>query len=390
MTNNKLPFATIATAVIFTLVLLWRESLVVWYYTLVVAKQGDHAGRSLLWLPSTEGLSSRFLQIESILPHLANYNRTLTIIHMPSTHYREIERVNMCEVFRFPDAISCTSLKVDEVVAARECVSMVPRNKLYNHGVSQAYRPLLGAASKFSWKDTSCAALLGYELPADPVPTKNVILPATFQSHYVKLRDQALAYLFQVGIEEAESWGGVLPSSKVLIAVHWRRGDQLRYRCNGKGGDTSFNCGTVNSLLEFIQSRGHTLPNATIARRALRSSWFRTVQVRRVTSGPSDTGSGGDEEGDGDGAGDREDRGKSSPTRTVVHYVATNDDNDQVYAQLHRLGFHTHRSMPLRLGSLETFVLETQLMASASDFLYDGVSGVHDLVRRVRNATSLL
>jgi hypothetical protein len=333
-----------ATAI--CLLVLLRESIEQHYIRVLDlhASSTTQPSNEFVWLPSTEGLSSRFFQIEAIHSHLIVYNRSLVIANMLSIHNHDVGRVNVCDIFVLPESIRCSNRPVSTIVLGGKCVSCIPAGKLHNHLVTGFLPAFVLPAKDFSWQTTTCAVLVGYEMPSNSSPKRKLPIPVEFQSKHVQIRDRALSYLLNVSLSTAAAWGGEIPANLTFVAVHWRRGDQLTSRCHG--ADHSFNCGTVDQLTDFVQQSGFSLPaHGTNIGNKSASSLLETE---------------------------------------VVVFVATNEEDPDIYQKLHSRGMHTYRSIPMHLNSVETFAMEVQLMAAATSFLYAGVSGVHDLVMRLR------
>ena len=94
--------------------------------------------------------------------------------------------------------------------------------------------------------------------------------------------------------------------------VHWRRGDQIGYRC-AHGKDYSVNCGSAENFIAKVIS---------------------------------------------------------------IVYVATNEDREDDIKSLKAAGFYLFRDLHMEISPLDAFVVELQLMIDATTFFYWGNSSV--------------
>ena len=294
---------------------------------------------ALVYLPTREGLTSRYRQLERMHSNARSHHRNLTVIDNHSVHYKDMGRISLCSIFVLPSSVHCSSAGVENVVNILKCTLPPVPEQLNRHEQQWLFKPSnfglqtfdsVNKADTFSWNSTLCTLAYGFYFN---ISDKAHIVPIRFQEVYVSLFHAALRSLEQsfatsVGLQRA-----------VLVVVHWRRGDQ-KDRCR-RFEDVSVNCGTAAN---FIQ------------------------KVRNVTAEYANT------------------HGRHK----LLVYVATNEKDASVLAQLQSVGFKLFKDTQrgardrLPLTSLEAFLVELQLMIHADLFLGWGTTGVSQFVVRAR------
>lgn len=364
----------------------------------------------LVYISTREGLTSRIRQLEIIYSNAQLFNRNITLVNMPSVHYKQVGPINLCKLFVLPSTIECVSVEPEEVTHSFNCtLPYSPENKdsrwLYkphNFGLRTFDHLLPGSA--FSWNLTSCALIWGFYYDLKPQYSFSNI---RFQSKYVQLFQSGLRHMrmnsyhhsasvrralrsagakvagksgnstgsinsagistsrvknatknelpFPKSITDPVSGAGTADSfARPLWAFHWRRGDQAD-RCR-RSEDNSVNClpaaALVNLILETVRNHTTASSNQTM------------VNPLPVISA-------------------------HSSLSNVLVYVATNENDPEALRTLRSAGFKTYDDLGLsrrsQLNALERFVVEVQIMVHAERFFGWGTSGVHAFVDRLRN-----
>lgn len=294
---------------------------------------------ALVYLPTREGLTSRYRQLERMHSNARSHHRNLTVIDNHSVHYKDLGRICLCSIFVLPSSIHCSSAAVENVVKILKCTLPPVPAELHHLEQQWLFKPSnfglqtfdsVNKVDTFSWNSTLCTLAFGFYFN---ISDKSHIIPIRFQEVYVSLYQAALRSLEQSFSASAEL-------RPVLVVVHWRRGDQ-KDRCR-RFEDVSVNCGTATN---FIQ------------------------KVSNVTT----------------------DYAKIHGRHRLLVYVATNEKDPSVLAQLESAGYklfkHTrgiNRDRGRPLSSLEAFLVELQLMIHADMFLGWGTTGVSQFVVRAR------
>jgi hypothetical protein len=318
-------------------------------------------GKVFTWVPTREGLTSRYMQMEHLHSQLRAHNKTLRIVNAVSSHYKELPPVRLCDIFELPSTIECESASANAVVNCLPCVldAIVPsqRHHVESFNVRAQYAPLVPAKSIVDLSKERCGLLFGHNFPmvrgaADEIP---VVVKPRYKQLFERVLDN-LGHAFRLGD---------------YAVVHWRRGDQAS-KCSMQekderpmlSRDTSVNCGTASDLVDAV----HT---------ALNSSWPVGEALRAV--------------------------------ETAV-YVSTNEADPAQLQRLRQAGFKllgdavivlpsrpswsesastailrlVRKPRQQRLTSLEAFVVELQLMMGAKKFVGWGSTGVRPFVERER------
>jgi len=283
------------------------------------------------WIPTREGLTSRFLQMELIHSQLRAHGRALRVVDNPSSHYKDTTALRLCDIFLLPASIICSSVSPNVVVHKTNCfiddIKPEQAHRVKGYCVREAYTELVPRIQAVDWATLSCGLLFGFNFQIlHETDRMDVIFLPRLVALFEKVRDN-LGYSFKAG--------------NYLVA-HWRRGDQVG-RCKiqeSKGNlqDTSVNCGTAQDLIDSIRA-------------------FLSVEQPGVLP--------------------------------LQVYVATNEKsttqinlirNSGFKVLADGLSFHDIDS----LTSVEVFAIELQLMANARKFVGWGITGVQSFVKRIR------
>ena len=120
-------------------------------------------------------------------------------------------------------------------------------------------------------------------------------------------------------------------SQEDYVIAHWRRGDQVTYRCGRS--DNSTNCDPVEAFVTHVNKEIHQLVV------------------------------------------------KNNIKNRLKIYIATNEWNATNLQFLRRAGYILSSDIKLHLNALEIFVVELQLMIFSKYLLQWGVSSIHDFVK---------
>jgi hypothetical protein len=185
----------------------------------------------LIYIPTREGLTSRFRQLEIMHSNALSSNRTLTLIDNHSVHYKDLGPINLCKIFTLPHTIYCSPTSLDRVIRSSRCSPPpVPEWKKHldqrwlfkpsNFGLtSEQLRPLDRAAN-FSFEHSECVLSFGFYFN---LTTTNHSLPIKFTKHFSSLFETAKKNLFASKDEKGGGGEGGEVENE-LVAVHWRRG----------------------------------------------------------------------------------------------------------------------------------------------------------------------
>lgn len=299
-----------------------------------------HGSEILTWIPTREGLTSRFFQLERIHSMAKSYGRSLRIVDTISVHYKDLQLFSICDVFNLPETITCVHANSDTVVRKLKNCTKPPVPQEFNSsaqpfnakgfGISK-YNERYISSEQFSWQSSLCTMAFGFFFPI----MDSDLIPIKFTDKAKQLATKAKIGL---GIYPTKATG-----SGEFVVAHWRRGDQMNKCKMSKEDenaflvkDTSVNCA---SPLEFIDA-----VHAELRKRGI------------------------------------------LPHETTI-FVSTNEMNKNYLQHLSAAGFKllsdTH--LEYHLSSLDLFTIELQLMIDATHFLGWGSTGIHDFVERARS-----
>lgn len=322
-----------------------------------------HNSSVLTWIGTTEGMCNYFEEVESMYSFAYSLGKRLQIVDNMSPHYaistlNPSGRYSICDMLSLPPLISCVHLVPNIVVKLVPCY--FPYSKFWNsevaeskqhfqdkirsYGIRYQYRDLVYRNRVFDELSTTCiisrdadAPLLHSNSSINKNNDNNLKIPIRFPTKFLPYFNYALDRL------------GTTSASEV-VAIHWRRGDQLTDRCAGHDPvDTSLNCAHTSS--EFILG----LQNVTGYSLTLKNT-------RQLSNAP-------------------------------IIYVSTNEEDDDVLNDLSSVGLKLFRDLNLpnsRLSAADRFVIELILMIDSGTFYSWGYSGVHDFVRLAREQRASL
>lgn len=255
----------------------------------------------------------------------------------------------MCEYFLMPEEITCGNKTPDEVVrsATPRCSMLGCKPSTWYckpsaFGISNvtSFREVVDVRRPNYCNDT--CSLLKSNLPVD----KGHYFPIRFTPKFEKLFRRCYAYLLAKAIGVRGQGGNY----SEIIAVHWRRGDQILSRCRSHV-DLSVNCGSPEVFINKVIN--HT---------------------------------------------------KTRMTTNSLVYVSTNENQPEVLDKLATAGMltwrdfgiidyddrsssnsSTNKNNHIKLKSIDIFVVELMLMIHATKFLYWGSSTIPALVNVARS-----
>lgn len=363
----------------------------------------------LVYISTREGLTSRYRQLEIIYSNARMFNRNLTVINMPSVHYKHLGPINLCRLFVLPASIKCVTASAEHTTHTLNCTQpYAPETAdsrwLYKpHNFDLRSFDHMQPASSFSWGNTTCALLWGFYFELQTAHS----FPVRFQTKFERLVQRGVRHLrltssitsprpkaddsqihsqlnvtrrnMTVELTEVNTNNDEADKfTRPIWVFHWRRGDQAD-RCRRKE-DSSVNCLPVAALIEVIRD---TVANYTTATTVNTNTHTNTDQTATATNKPIDIKS--NRTG---GLIQQSTQPHLNSESPVLVYVATNENDSAALAALQSAGFKifsdlglSHQSIP---STLDRFMVEVQMMIRADRFFGWGSSGVQTFVQRAR------
>lgn len=311
----------------------------------------------LIYIPTREGLASRFGQLEVMHSNALSVKRNLIVLDNYSVHYKDLGKISLCDIILLPSTIKCSSASIEKVIQSFHCtMPPVPLEK-HKQDLKWLFKPSnfglktlkdVNKLETFTWNKTLCTLAFGYFFS---VRDSSHRIPIQFTPRYVNLFRTAFDNLQRSSNSPLSNMHPAL-QRPIVIAVHWRRGDQ-NDRCQ-RGEDTSVNCRPVEAFINQVRTQA--------------SLYLSSPQYLSLASSQS----------------------RPLLTSSPLIYVATNERDAAVLRNLEAAGFkllkHTRSRDEVggRMDSLSSFVVELQIMIEADHFIRWGVSGVGDFVERAR------
>lgn len=188
-------------------------------------------------------ISSHYLRFTYIVYKIWNaaiaVNRRVVAVSWTSKrHYHDVDSISLCDIFSLPSSVECTAKSNVTIFSEHDCLYIGTSHKPSDYGWDNIPKSI-----SFEYKDVDCIAG-----PASPnvgiypsMTRKNIVSPETqlFTDRYLNILPKILAVF---GVDYAKGY----------TIVHWRRGDQLETRCNGKI-DKSVNCGSIDDFLKELE-----------------------------------------------------------------------------------------------------------------------------------------
>lgn len=306
----------------------------------------------LLWIGTTEGLISRFAQLEKIHSLAKKANRTLQVVASASGHFQEPQNptgsYSICEIFDFPDSLECIQIPPNSAVLTHHCVfpyssaykkdaQLIWTDAVRTFGLRRHYDIFLDRRKDFDINSSECLVAYCMDYPLLEQ------LPIKFSKKYMHLLAHAKKALHadchkNKDEEENKNEGkDDHDCIKKFVSVHWRRGDQLNLRCHKT--DHSVNCASKSSeLVEKVEN-----------------------EINKVYPGEFNS--------------------------TLV-FVATNEQDSAMLHNISLAGFKILKDLDLKkfgnISKVDAFIVEILLMIEADAFFAWGDSGVSSFIQRGR------
>jgi hypothetical protein len=316
-----------------------------------------------IYLPTTEGLVSQFNELRNFWSHVRLERHFYTVLHR-SQHFTRVSWYSMCDIFDLGDAVQCINTTADDVVRAvgpNVChrKEAPDTHKWLNDPISfnmeeSNFNNDVAVVKNFHISRNGSMCVLGG--PA------NVVDWATGPTFPLTFRPMFHDYLHQgkinLGIQHRETHRNV----RSYMVVHWRRGDQLKSRCEPSSQhnvtDTSFNCGTAHELISEIK---RVIKSGYLEGSSESQFFWREKARKKIPNHPND--------------------------KPIV-YIATNQNlfleekGVPMHEMFTKAGMHTFKDLGLKhLNSLHRFVTELHMMIDSDFFMAWGPSSIHEFVR---------
>ena len=292
--------------------------------------------KPIVYLSTPEGIMANFRQVENLWKVAIAAGRSIKVASRYMSDHYDNSLLNFCNIFNVPASVSCTHESMEVIGQLLPSCSLINSEKInvwYNqpslYGLPQSV-----PSSNIDFSAVECLA--GY------VHSKTISAirsPKYFPQHELnKNYTRHLPFLMGILTNNQQN-------STTTVVYHWRRGDQLSSRCNStrkkQSLDVSVNCKGVKAF----------------------------VSAANVAVGPIRT---------------------KSENRTIIRYVATNENNRTALDQLRQQGFLLFEDIEekvkqfLEVSRLNRFLVEVLLMCHADHFFRWGFSEVHYFLRHCR------
>jgi hypothetical protein len=293
--------------------------------------------KPIVYLSTPEGIMANFRQVENLWKIATAAGRSIKVASRNMSDHYDNCLLNFCEIFTVPVSVSCTHKKIKEIGRSLPSCTIINSKKiniLYNqpslYGLPRRSVPI----SNIDFSVVDCLA--GYVHPKTITAIRS---PKYFPQHELnKNFTRHLSTLMRILTNDQQN-------SSTTVVYHWRRGDQLSSRCNAtrkkQSLDVSVNCKGVKAF----------------------------VNAANLAAGPIWT---------------------KTDNRTIIRYVATNENNRTALDHLRQQGFLLFEDIEervaqfLKVNRLNRFLVEVLLMCHADHFFRWGFSEVHYFLRHCR------
>lgn len=205
--------------------------------------------RPIVFIMTHEGLSSHVHQVQRLWGKAQTVNRGVELVNFNSYHYDDAGPICLCDIFIFPISVHCTRVQLATVHKNHKCILIQEHETWSSHPSHYLLPQNVKRDSKFSFKDVDCVA--GFYGSEGLLPTTvNKTSFPTFDNLAVSLHYKSMlpALLKDLGL-----------SGQSFVVMHWRRGDQLQYRCpelstHTIAKDLSVNCHSVYDFIKVTKS----------------------------------------------------------------------------------------------------------------------------------------
>ena len=304
-----------------------------------------------IYLPTTEGLVSQFNELRNFWSHVRLERHFYTVLHR-SQHFTRVSWYSMCDIFDLGEAVQCINTTADDVVKAvgpnvchrKEAPSS---HKWLNDPMSfnmdkSLFSNDVAIVKNFHISRNGSMCVLGG--PATVMDWEmGPTFPLTFQPKFHEYLHHAKVVL---GIQHPATHKNI----RSYMVVHWRRGDQLKSRCEPSAQhnvtDRSFNCKTAHELISEIK---RVIKSGYLEGSSESQFFWREKTRKKIPNHPDD--------------------------KPVV-YIATNqnlyllENGVPMHEMISKAGFHTFKDLDLlHLNSLDRFVTELHMMIDSDFFM---------------------
>ena len=304
-----------------------------------------------IYLPTTEGLISQFNELRNFWSHIRLNRHFYTTLHR-SQHFTRVSWYSMCDIFDFGDAVQCINTTADDVVKT------VGRNVCHRKEAPSSHQwlndPISFNMDKYLF-DNDVAVVKSFHISRNgsmcvlggPAPVLDWVMgptfPLTFQQKFHRYLHQAKVNL---GIQHPETHRNL----RSYMVVHWRRGDQLKSRCEPSAShnitDRSFNCRTAHELISEIK---RVIKSGYLEGSAESQFFWREKARKKIPNHPDD--------------------------KPLV-YIATNQNlyllekGVPMHDMFTKAGFYSFKDLGLKhLNTLDRFVTELHMMIDSDYFM---------------------
>eukprot|EP00634_Sargassococcus_sp_CCMP2135_P002963 CAMPEP_0198666176 /NCGR_PEP_ID=MMETSP1467-20131203/63564_1 /TAXON_ID=1462469 /ORGANISM="unid. sp., Strain CCMP2135" /LENGTH=370 /DNA_ID=CAMNT_0044402813 /DNA_START=1 /DNA_END=1113 /DNA_ORIENTATION=- len=239
-----------------------------------VGEERRQKARPLYYVPTTEGLSSRWGQTVGLWNAVKLYNRS--IIEVPPTNSDHVHlRWSMCDVFPI-DGLECrTDLNSSDLITHLNCTRLTQELRWgFDTHMADSLPYVKEIEADYNQLDCVVGPLLGFLfLTYGDITAAQQVGPSTFQ---VGQRYQVLAtklwsvLMARTAMQTRRLDGTDFLTANHSIAFHWRRGDQSFQRCGEKAQikaqrDDSVNCRESVAFLREARAVQHQFVPAASA-----------------------------------------------------------------------------------------------------------------------------
>jgi hypothetical protein len=291
----------------------------------------------IVYLSTPEGIMANFRQVENLWKIAIAARRSIKVASRFMSDHYDNSLLNFCQIFAVPETVSCTNDSMEVIAQLAPSCSLINSAKVNVWYNQPSLYGLLNHSVPAANIDFSLVECLAGYVHAKTISAKRS--PKYFPQHELHENyTRHLPTLLQILTNNRQN-------STVTVVYHWRRGDQLSTRCNAtrkrQTPDLSVNCKGVNA---FVRAANTALGNV------------------RATAG----------------------------NRTIIRYVATNENNRTAIDHLHQQGFLLFEDIEervqqfLEVSRLNRFLVEVLLMCHADHFFRWGFSEIHDFMRHCR------
>ena len=309
---------------------------------------------SFYYISTDEGLLSHYRQLE-IIWNMANaVNRYLRIVPFHSKHYPGLDNIQMCDIFVLPSNITCDTKNQTQVFNTKNCIF----TGLLFPSIRYGFPADLPVSKDFQYSNVSCVSgFINMNIGRTPPFTRHTMLRMPiFQEKYLKLLPIIRNIL------------KVVTNNTEYMLVHWRRGDQLEFRCAGNKNDPDKQNNTLK-LISKDNSRRKLVDKGRFDHSvncASAKDFYNEVKIVA--------------------------KQQFQLEKPILTYIATNEQNSDSLSYLKNKKYKLFndikegliKELNLNLTVLDEFVIELMLMCDATYYIAWGESSIHHFVNKCR------